>query len=53
MGLGLITGERNKIALMILDADEDFESYMGEILRVSEILSKEKNWDKALKQIQN
>ena len=48
-----ITGERNKIALMILDADEDFESYMGEILRVSEILSKEKNWDKALKQIQN
>lgn len=46
-----IASSKNKIALMILDADEDFESYEAEINRVEEILEKEKFWANAVKKI--
>ncbi len=46
-----IASSKNKIALMILDADEDFESYEAEIIRVKEILEKEKFWANAVKKI--
>jgi hypothetical protein len=47
---GVASG-KNKIALMILDADEDFESYEAEINRVEEILEEEKFWANAVKKI--
>ena len=46
-----IAGEKNKIALMILDADEEFETYETEMMRVYEILNKDEKWDNALKHI--
>lgn len=46
-----IAGEKNKIALMILDADEDFETYETEIVRVYEILRKDEKWENTLKHI--
>ena len=50
--IACIAAEKNKLALMILDADEDFESYDTEMDRVYEILSKEKFWANAVKNIQ-
>lgn len=46
-----IIGEKNKIALMILDADEEFETYETEMMRVYEILRKNEKWENALKHI--
>ena len=46
-----IAGEKNKIALMILDADEEFETYEAEMMRVYEILQKNEKWENALKHI--
>jgi predicted CopG family antitoxin len=46
-----IAGEKNKIALMILDADEEFETYDAEMMRVYEILRKDEKWSNALKHI--
>ncbi len=46
-----IIGEKNKFAVMVLDADEEFESYEAEIERAYDILSKEKTWDQGMKKI--
>ena len=51
--IACIAAEKNKLALMILDADEEFESYDAEMDRVYEILSREKYWANAVKNIQN
>jgi len=47
-----IASEKNKLALMILDADEEFESYRREIERVQGLLRKEKDWKDAIKKIE-
>jgi len=38
---------------MVIDADEEFETYEHEIERVSEILKNEKYWAVALKKLEN
>lgn len=47
-----ITADKNELAIMVLDADEEFETYQAEIMRVYNILKKEKTWLGALKHIQ-
>ena len=47
-----IAAEKNQIALMILEADEEFESYQDEIQRISLILRTEKMWQDALKKLE-
>ena len=49
---GCIAAEKNQIALMILEADEEFESYQEEIERINLILRKEKMWQDALKKLE-
>jgi hypothetical protein len=51
--IACIAVEKNKLALMVLDADEEFETYDNEIDRIYEVLSKEKFWANAVKKIQN
>ena len=46
-----IIGDKDKFAIMVLDADEEFETYESEIERVYEILSKEKIWAQGVKKI--
>ncbi|MCB2171612.1 hypothetical protein KQH65_02610 [archaeon] len=46
-----IAGEKNKIALMVLDVDEEFETYEAEMMRVYEILQKNEKWDSAVRHI--
>ncbi len=51
--IACIAVEKNKVALMILDADEEFEAYDAEIDRIYEIISKEKFWANAVNKINN
>jgi hypothetical protein len=46
-----IAAEKNKLALMILDVDEEFETYDAEIDRIYDVLSGEKFWANAMKKI--
>ena len=48
-----IRHEKSKFAIMVIDADEEFETYEHEIERVSEILKNEKYWAVALKKLEN
>lgn len=47
-----IAAEKNQIALMILDADEEFESYNDEMQRINLIIRTEKMWQDALKKLE-
>ncbi len=47
--LACIRHEKSKFALMVIDADEEFETYEPEIERVSDVLGSEKLWAMALK----
>ena len=49
--IACIAAEKNQIALMILGADEEFESYQDEIERINLILRTEKMWHDALKKL--
>ncbi len=51
--IACIAAENNKMALLVLDDDEEFESYDAEMDRIYELLSKEKLWAKAVEKIQN
>ncbi len=51
--LSLNTCLQSKFAIMVIDADEEFETYEYEIERVSEILKSEKLWAIALKKLEN
>lgn len=46
-----IASEKNELVIMVLDADEEFESYQAEIMRVYDILRKGDTWKDALKKI--
>ena len=48
-----IRHEKGKFAIMVIDADEEFETYEHEIERVSEVLKSEKLWVVALKKLEN
>ena len=50
--IACIAAEKNQIALMILEADEEFESYQDEIQRINLILRTEKMWQDALKKLE-
>ena len=43
--------EKGKFAIMVFDADEEFETYDHEVERVSEILAGEKLWANAVKKV--
>ena len=49
--IACIAAEKNQIALIILDADEEFESYKDEMLRINLILRTEKKWQDAMKKL--
>jgi hypothetical protein len=49
--LACIRHEKDKFALMVLDVDEEFETYEYEMDRVSEVLGSEKLWVDALKKL--
>jgi hypothetical protein len=49
--MACIRHEKDKFALMVLDVDEEFETYGYEIARVNEVLGNEKTWAKALKKL--
>lgn len=51
--LACVIHNKNKFALMVIDADEEFETYEHEIEKVSEVLGKEKIWATALKKLDN
>ena len=50
--IACIAAEKNQIALMILEADEEFESYQDEMQRINLILRTEKMWQDALKKLE-
>ena len=49
--IACIAAEKKQIALMILEADEEFESYQEEIQRINLIFRTEKMWQDALKKL--
>ena len=49
--IACVRHEGGKFAIMVFDADEEFETYHHEIERVSEILAKEKLWATAVKKV--
>lgn len=51
--LACIRHEKGKFALMVIDADEEFETYSHEIERVDDALKSEKLWAMALKKLDN
>lgn len=51
--IACIAAEKDKLALLVMDADEEFETYESEIDRVAYILDIEKNWAEAAKSISN
>jgi hypothetical protein len=50
--IACIAAEKNQLALMILEADEEFESYQDEMQRINLILRTEKMWQDALKKLE-
>ena len=50
--IACIAAEKNQLALLILDADEEFESYLDEMKRINLILRSEKSWNNALKKLE-
>jgi len=50
--IACIAVEKNQIALMILEAEEEFESYQDEMQRINLILRTEKMWQDALKKLE-
>ena len=51
--IACIAAEKNKLALLVLDADEEFETYDAIMDRVYEILNREKLWENAVKNVQS
>jgi hypothetical protein len=51
--LACVSHEKGKFAIMVIDADEEFDTYEHEIERVSDILKSEKMWAVALKKLEN
>ncbi len=51
--LACIRHEKGKFAIMVIDADEEFDTYEHEIERVSDILKNEKTWAVTLKKLEN
>ena len=51
--IACIIHEKGKFAIMVLDSDEDFETYENEIERVAQLLKNEKMWALALKKLDN
>ncbi len=51
--LACIRHEKGKFAVMVIDSDEEFETYEHEIERVSDVLKSEKIWAVALKKLDN
>lgn len=51
--LACVMHENDKFAVMVLDADEEFETYEYEMERVSDVLKSEKLWAVALKKLDN
>lgn len=49
--IACIAAEKSRIALMILDADEEFETYESEMERVYNIFRMDKTWEKAVEKI--
>ncbi len=49
--IACIAVEKNKLALIILDADEEFETYESVIIRINDMLRKEKNWEDLVKKM--
>ena len=50
--IACIAAEKNQLALLILDADEEFDSYLDEMMRINLILRTEKSWNDALKKLE-
>ena len=50
--IACIAAEKNQLALMILEADKEFESYQDEMQRINLILRTEKMWQDALKKLE-
>ena len=50
--IACIAAKKNQIALMILEADKEFEKYQEEIQRINLILRTEKMWQDALKKLE-
>lgn len=51
--LACIRHEKGKFAVMVIDADEEFETYQHEIESVNDLLKSEKLWAMALKKLDN
>ncbi|MBT4425042.1 hypothetical protein HOC87_11875 [Candidatus Bathyarchaeota archaeon] len=49
--IACVSRMKGKYAIMVIDANEDFEAYEGEIERVSNLLSEAKFWATAVNQI--
>ena len=49
--IACISVEKNKLALMIFGADEEFEDYDSVRIIISELLRREKNWEEAVDRI--
>lgn len=49
--IACVRHEKGKFAIMVFDADEEFETYDHEVDRVSEILAGEKLWANAVKKV--
>ena len=49
--IACVRHEKGKFAIMVFDADEEFETYDHEVERVSEILAGEKLWANAVKKV--
>ena len=45
--------ENDKFAVMVIDADEEFDTYEYEMERVYDVLKSEKLWAVALKKLEN
>ena len=46
-----IAAQKNQVAVLVLDADEEFESYEAEIDRLYKVFGFNQDWEKALKNI--
>jgi hypothetical protein len=49
--IACVRHEKGKFAVIIIDTDEEFETYDHEIERVSEMLAGEKFWATAVKKV--
>ncbi len=49
--IACVRNMKGKFAIMVIDADEEFEAYEGEMERVSDLLAGAKFWATAVKQI--